>query len=146
MILKIETLNDVGIFNNFQWNNAPSFNVRNIIFGYNGSGKTTLSNVFNLYSSFMEEEERHELYKNLINNENASIKLEFDNGSLEYKDGINKYDICIFNHDFVRNHVYDGSLSKCRGFDNTILTEEQLKNPLIRKLEDEVVILSSRNK
>ncbi|MBI1321124.1 MAG: AAA family ATPase [Candidatus Hydrogenedens sp.] len=46
MILRIDNLDDFGIYRSFQWGSLPSFAKNNLIYGWNYSGKTTLSRLF----------------------------------------------------------------------------------------------------
>ncbi len=141
MIKKITTIKHVGNFTNFNWTDAvPPFEKTNIIFGYNGSGKTILSNIFNLFSS-QREDGGERLFNDLKNNNQATVKIQFDAKEVQYKLDGGKHDIFVFNYDFVREHVYDGSATICREFDSSIVTEEQLKNPKIQSLETEIQTL-----
>jgi wobble nucleotide-excising tRNase len=138
MIKKITTVKYIGNFENFNWDDGvPDFETTNIIFGYNGSGKTILSNIFNLFSSQKEDGGKN-LFDDLKNNEQATVKIQFDANEVLYKPDGAKHDIFVFNYDFVREHVYDGSAPICKEFDSSVVTEEQLKNPKIQKLETEV--------
>lgn len=138
MIKKIITVKHIGNFENFNWDDGvPDFETTNIIFGYNGSGKTILSNIFNLFSSQREDGGKN-LFDDLKNNEQATVKIQFDTNEVLYKPDGAKHDIFVFNYDFVREHVYDGSTPICKEFDSSVVTEEQLKNPKIQKLESEL--------
>lgn len=138
MIKKITTVKHIGNFIDFNWDDGvPPFEKINIIFEYNGSGKTILSNVFRLFSSQIEDG-GEKLFNDLKNNEQANVKIQFDGSEVQYKPDGAKHDIFVFNYDFVREHVYDGSTSICREFDSSVVTEEQLKNPKIQKLESEI--------
>ena len=138
MIKKITTVKQIGNFENFNWDDGvPDFETTNIIFGYNGSGKTILSNIFNLFSSQKEDGGKN-LFDDLKNNEQATVKIQFDANEVLYKPDGAKHDIFVFNYDFVREHVYDGSTPICKEFDSSVVTEEQLKNPKIQKLETEI--------
>ncbi len=46
MILRINKLNNFGIFKDFSWNGLDDFKKKNLIYGWNYSGKTTLSRLF----------------------------------------------------------------------------------------------------
>jgi len=143
MIKKITSVKDIGNFANFNWDDGdmPPFEKTNIIFGYNGSGKTILSNIFNLYSLQIEDG-GEKLFSDLKNNDQASVKIQFDSKEIQYGASSPKYDIFVFNSDFVREHVYDGADPICKEFDSSVVTEEQLKNPKIEKLESEIQLLS----
>ncbi|QYJ67983.1 AAA family ATPase [Flavobacterium litorale] len=46
MIKKIQTINDFGVYKDFNWGKISNFKKKNILYGWNYSGKTTLSRLF----------------------------------------------------------------------------------------------------
>lgn len=144
MLKRLSTIKQIGHFVDFTWDdNTPEFDRVNIIFGYNGSGKTTLSNILRLFSSLTEDPEE-QLFKDLANNTQSEIELLF-NKKLKYSKNVEKRDIYIFNSDFITEHVYNGSKSNCKRFDQSIVTSDSLKNPKIKKLEDDIEAIESEN-
>ncbi len=52
MIKKLLEIKNLGIFNEYRWNNGmPDFGRFNLIYGWNGSGKTTLSELFSAFEN-----------------------------------------------------------------------------------------------
>ncbi len=140
-IKKITAIKDIGSFADFNWDaNVPDFEKNNIIFGYNGSGKTILSNIFHLFSS-KREDGGEKLFNDLKNSDQALAKIQLDENEIAYRTDCTKHDIFVFNSDFVREHVYDGSVSRCKEFDSSVVTDEQLKNPEIQELESRIEVL-----
>jgi len=145
MITKIDSLEYIGKFQKFEWHSdVPFFSKVNLIFGYNGSGKTLISNVFRLFSK-QREDESDLLFKELSNESNARIEISFDGKKIYYSPAAEKQDIYVFNSDFVSEHVYDGTVAKCKEFDSSIVTREQLRNPQIAKIEQELNILNKKH-
>jgi len=137
MIKKIEKINKLGIFENYQWKCSKEFNRYNICFGFNGSGKSTLSNFFNLIASNtnFSREQKEELYKDLKTAENGS-EVKF-NDSLAYppKNNQNNKNIYVFNSNFIANHVYDGTVGKMSKFN---VKETVIDDPTIKKINTDI--------
>ncbi|PNR90316.1 hypothetical protein HWHPT5561_09695 [Petrotoga sp. HWH.PT.55.6.1] len=91
-IEKLSTIKNLGIYNNFTWDDeCPEFKQFNFFYGWNYSGKTSLSRVFRC----LEEKELHHDYPNL------KFTLQTDNGNISEKSVGNEYPIRVFNEDFV---------------------------------------------
>lgn len=101
MIKKIDSINQFGIFKNFQWNNSnlDEFKDKNIIYAWNYSGKTTLSRLF----SSLKEKTIH------IDYPNAYFKVTTDSGAFESND-IDKFSfpIEVFNSDYIKDNLHWG--------------------------------------
>jgi len=137
MIKKIEEINKLGIFENYQWKCSKEFSRYNICFGFNGSGKSTLSNFFNLIASngIFTTEQKEELFKDLKTTENDS-EVKFKN-NLTYPSKPNPENkrIYVFNSNFIANHVYDGTVGKMSKFN---VKETVLEDPTIKKLNTDI--------
>ncbi|HYX08286.1 MAG TPA: AAA family ATPase, partial [Bacteroidales bacterium] len=143
MITKIEQIDDVGIFDGFQWDvSVPEFGKVNLIYGYNGCGKTTLSNLFRLYSKICPNKE--ELFKNICTHKNVPlIKIQMGGRSLKINNrNLSDYDedIYVFNTDFVANHVYSGQTANIRKFSSDV----KLVDDRINKIENRISSISVR--
>lgn len=144
MITKIDSLEYIGKFQKFEWqSDVPFFSKVNLIFGYNGSGKTLISNVFRLFSK-QREDENDLLFKELSNDNNARIEISVDGKKIYYSPAAERKDIYVFNSDFISEHVFDGTIAKCKEFDSSIVTREHLRNPQIAKIEQELNILNKK--
>ena len=94
-IKKIVNIRNFGQFSDFNWpNNLSEFNKYNFIYGWNYAGKTTLSRIFRC----LELKQLHNDY------ENASFKLDTDQGELTEKDLNSYYPIRVFNEDFIEDN------------------------------------------
>jgi wobble nucleotide-excising tRNase len=143
MITKIDSLEYIGKFQKFEWrSDVPSFSRVNLIFGYNGSGKTLISNVFRLFSK-QREDENDLLFKELSTDNNARIEISVDGKKIHYSPAAERKDIYVFNSDFISEHVFDGTVAKCKEFDSAIVTREHLRNPQIAKIEQELNTLNN---
>jgi wobble nucleotide-excising tRNase len=142
MITKIDSLEHIGKFQKFEWqSNVPNFSKINLIFGYNGSGKTIISNVFRLFS-IQREDENDLLFKELSNNDNARVEISVNGEKISYTPRTERKNIYVFNSDFIVEHVFDGTVSKCKEFNSSVVTHEQLRNPQIAKIEKELDLLN----
>lgn len=137
MIKKVEKINKLGIYENYQWKCSKDFRRYNICFGFNGSGKSTLSNLFNLIASngIFTTEQKEELFKALKTTENDS-EVKFKN-NLTYPPKANPENqkIYVFNSNFIANHVYDGTVGKMSKFN---VQETVLEDPTIKKLNTDI--------
>ena len=110
----------------------------NIVFGFNGSGKTTLSNAISFFAdnSFINEEEKREIYNDLKNSNNSIVELTVAEGSIKYpaKNAISK-SIYIFNSNFVATHVFDGTKGKLKKFSNI---GGEIKNKTIDNINEQI--------
>lgn len=127
-IKKIETINKFGQFSNFNW---PSylyeFNKYNFFYGWNYSGKTTLSRIFRC----LELKKLHSDYQN------ASFRIETDNGTLTERDLDNDYPIRVFNEDFIEDN-FDWNNEDAEIEPVLILGKKSkdLENELIKKQQE----------
>jgi len=137
MIKKIEEINRLGIFENYQWKCSKEFDRYNVCFGFNGSGKSTLSNFFNLIATkgIFSTEQKEELFKDIKTTENGS-EVKFKN-NLTYPTKPNQENkkIYVFNSNFIANHVYDGTVGKMSKFN---VKETVLEDPTIKTLNTEI--------
>jgi len=96
-IKKIKKVRNLGIFNDFQWQNScQEFEQYNFFYGWNYSGKTTLSRIFRC----LETKIQHPDFPN------AEFSLETDNGNIIQRDISNDYPIRVFNEDFVEKNFH----------------------------------------
>ena len=138
MFKKILNINNMGVFNDFDWdnsvrdkdNNIVEFKKVNILYGRNYSGKTTLSRIFRSL-------EKNELP---IKYENPQFSVQDDNksiaqGSLDQNDKT----VRVFNKDFVKENLRfiiddDGEINSFAvlGEENTQIQEkiENIKSEL----------------
>lgn len=94
-IKKIQKINNLGTFNNFQWqDNYQEFGQYNFFYGWNYSGKTTLSRIFRC----LEIKVQHSDFPD------AEFSLETDNGNVTQRDISGDYPIRVFNEDFVKDN------------------------------------------
>jgi wobble nucleotide-excising tRNase len=102
-IKKIKSLNEFGIFQNYEWGELPHFKKYNLIYGWNRCGKTTLSRVFSSCEkksifnkdSFKQYPINGEFEITLSNNSYVKSK-EIENSSLSIR---------VFNQDFIDENV-----------------------------------------
>lgn len=137
MIKKIEEINKLGIFENYQWKCSKGFSRYNICFGFNGSGKSTLSNFFNLVTTngIFSAEQKEELFKDLKTTENDS-EVKFKNNLIyPLKPNPENKKIYVFNSNFIANHVYDGTVGKMSKFN---VKETVLEDPTIKMLNTDI--------
>ncbi len=145
MINRIESLKKLGKFNSFYWrSDTDDFDKLNLLFGYNGSGKTTLSNVFRLFSH-EDAESKSQLYSDLTGGDaGAEAILHLDGKKIKFDPNKNGLRVYTFNSDFVADHVFDGNSAYCKSFDSAVVTEDQLKNPDIKKIEKKLSDLKTK--
>lgn len=100
-ILKIKSIQQFGIFEQFRWNTTiPSFSDFNLIFGWNYSGKTTLSRVFRCL-------EKGALHKDFTD---CRVEVEFSDGTtLNYSSLAGSLMIRVFNEDFIEENFKWGA-------------------------------------
>lgn len=102
-IKKIKSLNEFGIFQNYEWGELPHFKKYNLIYGWNRCGKTTLSRVFSSCEKksifnkdlFKQYPINGEFEITLSNNSYVKSK-EIENSSLSIR---------VFNQDFIDENV-----------------------------------------
>lgn len=96
MITRILTINNFGVFDDFNWNRESSltdFKEKNIIYGWNYSGKTTFSRIF----SSLRDKSIHPDFNT------ASFKLKTEDGSEIESASIdsNTFRIFVFNKEYI---------------------------------------------
>lgn len=108
MIRKIDLIKNVQTFCDFSWPELETFKKYNLIFGENGSGKTALSRIFKSI------EENSSLDKWVTYGsipKDISIKIKFEDESVEYNDNIWKNrgnkKIHVFNRDFINENFLE---------------------------------------
>lgn len=124
-IKRIEKINRFGQFYDFNWpSDLTEFNKYNFFYGWNYSGKTTLSRIFRC----LELKKLHSDYQN------ASFRIETDNGTLTEQDLKTDYPIRVFNEDFIEDN-FDWNNEDAEIEPVLILGKESkdLENELIRK-------------
>ncbi len=140
-ITKIRNLSNIGLYENFIWpNETPelSFKKINIVYGFNGSGKTTLSSVMDLLSEDHSETRKKEIAAALASDEENSISFNIEWDGSSVTSYLEAKKIYVFNSHFVAEHVYDGTSSKVKSFKGGVVTTDQLANPTIKKLTDDI--------
>ena len=145
MINKIDLLDKIAKFERFTWHSeVDDFSKVNIVFGYNGSGKTVISNVFRLFSKQIDNQSDL-LFQELSNDSSSIVEITFNGTKIKYGINVDKKDIYVFNSDFIADHVYNGTTAIIKEFDSSVVTQEQLKNPKISQLENEIDTLKKDN-
>jgi len=97
MIKQINTLKNFGVYKNFNGNNLPVFNEKNIIYGWNYSGKTTLSRIF----SSLQERHLNECFTD----SEFKITLQDNQEITENTINTNDLKILVFNSDYIKNNL-----------------------------------------
>lgn len=105
MIKKIKTMNNLAVFDNFNWDNSVltkdgqplTFDELNILYGRNYSGKTTLSRILRTL-------ETHQLPEKY---EDPQFEIVFDDGSIITQSTIDftTATVRVFNEDFIRKNL-----------------------------------------
>jgi len=145
VIKRFEKLKSLGMFSNFVWDSrTPDFKKVNIIYGPNGSGKTTLTNILRLFSIDIEKTEKENILSKIKNNPQPAIEILLCNGK-KLKTPVEEK-ILVFNSSFVGDHVYEGYNVKLKEFKSGVVTKEQLKNPKIKKIENEITKIEEEKK
>jgi wobble nucleotide-excising tRNase len=102
-IKKIKSLNEFGIFQNYEWGELPHFKKYNLIYGWNRCGKTTLSRVFSSC------EKKSIFNKDLFKQYpiNGEFEITLSNNSYVKSKEIEKSSLSIrvFNQDFIDENV-----------------------------------------
>lgn len=105
MIKKINSIQQIGVFDNYNWDNScrkadgniQEFTRVNVLFGRNYSGKTTLSRIVRAFET-----------KTLPENyENPTFSIALDDNTLVTNNDLDtdKINIRVFNEDFVRDNL-----------------------------------------
>lgn len=105
MILKFNTLQNVGVFKNFDWDNDVKdknntvilFDKLNFIYGQNYAGKTTLSTIVRALETGKFSDKYQDAEFSIIFDGNS----EFSNTFL----GSNQFNIRVFNNDFIKDNL-----------------------------------------
>lgn len=143
MIRKISKLEKIGKFSTFDQVKVFQYGDKgqncNIVFGFNGSGKTTLSNAISFFAnnSFINEEEKKEIFNDIKNGDDAIVELHLqDNSKIKYPSN-NAYskNIYIFNPSFVITHVFNGTKGKLKKFSNI---GGEIKNTEIDNINNQI--------
>lgn len=143
---KIESIEKLGVFTNYNWACVKEFDSQNILFGFNGSGKTTLSSLFNLVNTTkrFSNEKKSELFDDLKREGGGKFKVtRTDNQHLAYpptKDQ-NNFPIYVFNSNFIADHVFDGQQGRIQKFD---VLDTTLENPEIVAIDSLIKDQSER--
>lgn len=106
MIKKLSKINNLAVFNDFDWNSSVvdkngrplNFEKINILYGRNYSGKTTLSRIVRSL----------ETQKSLEKNDTHHYEIVSDDGTVitEQSLGSNALDVRVFNEDFIRDNLH----------------------------------------
>jgi wobble nucleotide-excising tRNase len=97
MIVKINKLQNFGIFQNFSWDNLDDFKNKNLIYGWNYSGKTTLSKLFqNL--EFKDKGKYFSGSEFNITTKKNNISTKYGQNDLENF----PYDVKVFNTNYIK--------------------------------------------
>lgn len=97
-----------------------------------------MSNVISLFSEENSEAGQEALLNDLKSDPQKSelVHIEWDGKSVKsFKE---KKKIFVFNSEFIVNHVYNGTQSNIRLFKAGIVTQEQLSNPEIKNLTNQL--------
>lgn len=121
---------------------TDDFTTHNLLYGRNGSGKTVFSSIMWLVSSTTEPDIKLSLERRLKKDDTKNIAVSLVSSS-KAKTKISSVPIYAFNTEFVAQHVYDGSQTKLKEFDQTVVTAGHLQNPKIKKVEDEMTTLQT---
>lgn len=145
-IKKVDNIEKLGVFTNYNWSCVKEFDSQNILFGFNGSGKTTLSSLFNLVNTTkrFSNEKKSELFDDLKREGGGKFKVtRTDNQHLSYpptKDQ-NNFPIYVFNSNFIADHVFDGQQGRIQKFD---VLDTTLENPEIVAIDSSIKIQSEK--
>ena len=96
MIKKIERLENLGIYKNFNFSETNEFKKYNLIYGWNGSGKSTLTRLFSSFSG----KDINKIYKNYKVTVRTDTKV-FSEKELP----MSSESIKIFNEDFIKENI-----------------------------------------
>jgi len=150
MIKKISKLGNIGCFSNFTQEKDFQYgdNNCNIVFGFNGSGKTTISNVLSFFAdnSFIEEDEKKEIFDDIKNSDDSVVEIELNEGNKSKYPNSNhphSKEIYIFNSHFISTHIFDGTKAKIRKFNNV---SSEIKNKEIDRINEEIEKITKEKK
>jgi len=149
MIKKISKLSKIGCFLSFTQKKDFQYgdNNCNIIFGFNGSGKTTISNALSFFAdnSFIDEDEKKEIFDDIKNSNDSIVELDLQNTStIKYPaNSEHNKEIYIFNSHFVSTHVFNGTKGKIKKFSNV---SGEIKNKEIDRINEEISTVEKERK
>lgn len=126
MITKIEKIENLGIYKNFNNSKINEFKQYNLIYGWNGSGKSTLSRLF----SSLNGKNINEIYDGF----KTSICI---NGTVytENQFPISTESIKVFNNDFIKENIdWNGILKSILLLDERNIEEMKAYNLLKKEL------------
>lgn len=126
MITKIQKIENLGIYKNFNHSNINEFKRYNLIYGWNGSGKSTLSRLFSSLSG----KNIAEIYSGF----KTSICID---GTVyaENQFPISTESIKVFNDDFIKENIdWDGILKSILLLDEKNIEEMKSYNLLKNEL------------
>jgi wobble nucleotide-excising tRNase len=132
------TCDNVGLVGSLTMQSGTDdFTLHNLLYGRNGSGKTVFSSVMWLVSSMTEPDIKLALERRLKKDESKNIAVSLvSSGNTKTK--VSSVPIYTFNTEFIAQHVYDGSQTKLKEFDQSVVTAGHLQNPKIKNVEDEI--------
>lgn len=126
MIKKIEKIENLGIYKNFNHSKINEFKQYNLIYGWNGSGKSTLSRLF----SSLNGKNIAEIY----NGFKTSIRVD-ETVYAENQFPISTESIKVFNDDFIKENIdWDGILKSILLLDEKNIEEMKSYNLLKNEL------------
>ncbi len=136
MITKINSVKNVAVFKNFDWNssvikmgNVVDLKKINILFGRNYAGKTSLSRIFRAMET-----------KSLTAYANPEFSLQFEDGSSRTQDNykVSEDVVRVFNEDFIKENLafISNPLENIKPF--AILGENTSINLEIQKIKKEL--------
>lgn len=147
MINKIKSINNFGVFNEYNWNSVKElqpFKEKNIIYGWNYSGKTTISKIF----SSLKIKKIHEKFKGgefkIVYNDNKEL------GSENLKNF--EIDVQVFNAEFIKENLkWDtneslDAISFDVGENVSIRNQIDLNIELINKIDGTDTLIGKKNK
>lgn len=115
MILSIDKLENLGIYNTIPPKTADNFKRYNLIYGWNGSGKSTLSRLFSFVGG------------RSIPSEYEKLKVTINVDGIQYSEKqipLNNEFIAVFNEDFIKDNIdWNGTLKSILLLDQTNIEE-----------------------
>lgn len=97
MIKKIQSIKNLGVYNNFNWGDLPDFKPQNIIYGWNYSGKTTLSRLF----STLRDKQSHSCFDGTEFKFILSDNSEISHNNIETCE----VPVLVFNSEYIRENL-----------------------------------------
>lgn len=135
LITKVDRIEKIGSYKNYNSAGIDDFNQFNIIYGENGSGKTIFSKLVSLYSAKEDDIIKDDIYNNLFAND-SKLELTIDGNSMEVlKGNYPKEKIYVFNSIFVSNYLHDGTTANTKRFDTDGNSGTRIESPTIANLK-----------